>query len=91
MLYVVVGNIPPLNIILVQLIISRQEFTNPRTGKYFQAGDTIKRVKYADTLRKIGQTGSADIFYSGEMGEDIVKEIQALDGIITKEDLKSFK
>lgn len=51
----------------------------------------MKRIKYAETLRKIGQSGSVDIFYNGEMGQAVVKEIQGLGGIITMRDLKSFE
>jgi gamma-glutamyltranspeptidase len=69
----------------------REEFTNPITGKYFMEGDKIKRQKFAKTLREIGNSGSADILYSGSMGEKIVKEIQDLGGIITMEDMKNFE
>ena len=69
----------------------RQEFTNPQTGKYFKKGETIKRTKYAATLRKIAESGSSDIFYKGEIGQKIVEEIQELGGILTMEDLKSYK
>ena len=69
----------------------REEFTNPMTGKYFKEGDVIKRKKFAKTLSEIGKSGSADIFYSGSMGEKIVKEIQELGGIITMEDLNNFE
>ena len=61
------------------------------TGKYFKEGDEIKRKKFAKTLREIGNSGSADILYSGSMGEKIVKEIQDLGGIITMEDLNNFE
>lgn len=54
-------------------------------------GDKIKRQKFAKTLREIGNSGSADILYSGSMGEKIVKEIQDLGGIITMEDMKNFE
>ena len=68
-----------------------EEFTNPQTGKYFKKGETIKRAKYAATLRKIAESGSSDIFYKGEIGEKIVEEVQELGGILTMEDLKSYK
>ena len=51
----------------------------------------MKRIKYAETLRRIGQSGSVDIFYNGEIGQYVVKEIQALGGIITMKDLQSFE
>ena len=70
---------------------SREEFTNSTTGKYFKEGDIIKRKKFANTLTEIGESGSADILYTGSMGEKIVKEIQELGGIITMEDLNNFE
>jgi gamma-glutamyltranspeptidase len=54
-------------------------------------GDIVKRPKFAETLRKIGQSGSADIFYKGSLGEKVVEEIQSQGGIITLEDLKKYK
>ena len=71
--------------------ICREEFTNPDTGKYFKMNEIIKRTKFANTLREIGQNGTSDIFYHGEMGEKLVKEIKELRGIITMKDLKSYK
>ena len=70
---------------------SREEFTNSTTGKNFKEGDIIKRKKFANTLTEIGESGSADILYTGSMGEKIVKEIQELGGIITMEDLNNFE
>ena len=46
---------------------------------------------FAKTLKQIGEDGTSDIFYHGSLGERIVKEIQSLKGIITMEDLKSYK
>ena len=46
---------------------------------------------FAKTLKQIGENGTSDIFYHGSLGEKIVKEIQSLKGIITMEDLKSYK
>lgn len=68
----------------------REEFTNPETGKLYQRGETIKRPKFADTLMQIGQNGTDDIFYKGEMGAKIVKEIQEQGGIITMEDFQNY-
>ena len=69
----------------------REEFTNPKTGQFFKKGETIKRPMFAKTLKQIGENGTSDIFYHGSLGEKIVKEIQSLKGIITMEDLKSYK
>ena len=69
----------------------REEFTNPKTGQFFKKGETIKRPMFAKTLKQIGENGTSDIFYYGSLGKKIVKEIQSLKGIITMEDLKSYK
>ena len=69
----------------------KEEFTNPKTGKYYKKGEIIKRTKYAETLRQIAESGSSDIFYKGSIGQSIVQEIQDLGGIITMEDMKSYK
>ena len=71
--------------------ICREEFTNPDTGKYFKINEIIKRTKFANTLREIGQNGTSDIFYHGEMGEQLVKEVKDLRGIITMKDFKNYK
>ena len=81
------------DLILIQtsFLYFRQSYTNPSTGKYYKEGDVIKRPKFAETLRKIGQSGSSDIFYKGEMGKTIVKELAERGGIITEEDLEKYE
>ena len=54
-------------------------------------GDIIRRPKLAETLQKIGQSGSSDIFYKGEMGKSIVKELSERGGIITEEDFENYE
>ena len=68
----------------------RDEFTNPATGKLYKMNEIMKREKFAETLTKIGESGS-DIIYKGELGEQIVKEIQDGGGIITMKDLENYK
>ncbi|XP_024939559.1 glutathione hydrolase 1 proenzyme isoform X2 [Cephus cinctus] len=62
---------------------------NPETNSSWQVGDRIKRPKLAKTLRLIAEQGPG-IFYNGTMGDDLVAEIQAFGGIITKEDLQNY-
>ena len=69
----------------------RAEFYNNKTGKYFRQGDIIKRPEYAETLRKIGESGSSNIFYKGEMGKAIVQELADVGGIMTIEDLEKYE
>jgi len=40
-------------------------------GRFIKDGDVIKRTKYGNTLRKIAKSGSADIFYTGKMAEQV--------------------
>ena len=79
-------------LLLIQTFLYfRQSYTNPSTGKYYKEGEVIKRPKFAETLRKIGQSGSSDIFYKGEMGKTVVKELAERGGIITEEDLEKYE
>ena len=69
----------------------RQLYTDESTGNYYKMGDIIRRPKLAETLRIIGQSGTSDIFYKGEMGQSIVKELSERGGIITEEDFENYK
>ena len=53
-------------------------------------GQIYTRPKFAKTLRQIAEQGPA-IFYNGSLGRTIVEELQNLGGIITLEDLKSYR
>ncbi|CAF4989789.1 unnamed protein product, partial [Rotaria sp. Silwood1] len=48
---------------------------NPYTNELYGAGDIIKRPKLARTLEIIAEQG-ADTFYTGELADKVVKEIQ---------------
>lgn len=48
----------------------RSELFKPN-GKFIKDGDIIKRTKYGETLKKIAESGSADIFYTGKMAEQV--------------------
>lgn len=58
--------------------------------KDWQAGDTLKFEKLAQTLERIQKNGR-DEFYKGETAELLVNYIQELGGIITKEDLEKYE
>ncbi|CAF5006637.1 unnamed protein product, partial [Rotaria sp. Silwood1] len=62
---------------------------NPYTNELYGAGDIMKRPKLARTLEIIAEQG-ADTFYTGELADKVVKEIQDRGGIITKQDLADF-
>ncbi|GAA4271430.1 gamma-glutamyltransferase [Aquimarina gracilis] len=59
-------------------------------AKEYRAGDTIKNIKLAQTLKRIIKNGKSE-FYQGETGKKIVEHIQANRGIITMEDLGKYE
>jgi gamma-glutamyltranspeptidase / glutathione hydrolase len=56
----------------------------------WKEGDTLVQKDLASTLRRIKDKGSAG-FYEGETAKLIVEEMQRGKGIITNDDLKSYK
>ncbi|XP_077973060.1 glutathione hydrolase 1 proenzyme-like isoform X2 [Styela clava] len=54
-----------------------------------QEGDTVKNPLLAETLTKIQQYG-VDVFYNGEIADQIIDEILGQGGIITKKDLLDY-
>ncbi|RXN12728.1 gamma-glutamyltranspeptidase 1-like protein [Labeo rohita] len=52
--------------------------------------DTIRFLKLADTYEKIAEQGP-DAFYDGSLTQDILDDIKAAGGIVTREDLKNYK
>ena len=69
------------------------EKANKRTiflDKEWQVGDTIKYPALAATLTRIRDLGR-DEFYKGETADMLVKYVQGLGGIITKEDLEKYE
>ncbi|XP_023929971.1 glutathione hydrolase 1 proenzyme [Lingula anatina] len=61
-------------------------------GNLLKAGETMYRFKLADTLEKIANaTDGGSEFYDSELTQDIVDEIQAKGGIITRQDMRDYK
>ena len=57
--------------------------------RYFE-GDTIKNIKFAETLKKISEFGPK-AFYEGEIADMIVRDVKKSGGIMTIDDLKNYK
>ncbi|TKS84508.1 Gamma-glutamyltransferase 5 [Collichthys lucidus] len=52
--------------------------------------DTLKFPKLAETMEIIAEQG-AEAFYTGKIGQDLIKDIKEAGGTLEMEDLKSFK
>lgn len=59
-------------------------------GTLKRPGETIDNPELAQTLRRIARDG-AEVFYSGEIAEQIAADMQANGGLLSLEDLKSYK
>jgi gamma-glutamyltranspeptidase/glutathione hydrolase len=59
-------------------------------GKAYTAGDTIKNLALAETLKRIAVNGRAE-FYAGETGKVLAAHMQKLGGIITEQDLNEYE
>ncbi|PWN95389.1 gamma-glutamyltranspeptidase [Tilletiopsis washingtonensis] len=65
-------------------------FVNPDTGVLLQAGETVRRPAYAETLRAIA-AGGADAFYHGPVAQALVAKVQNAGGILTLRDLAEYR
>ncbi len=59
-------------------------------GKFHKWGDTIAQPELARTLRRIAKQGAAD-FYRGETARKLAAEMAAAGGLVTLDDLKSYR
>lgn len=69
---------------LVEILIDQA------TNTTWKAGDRIKRPRLAETLKSIAEHGP-DIFYNGSIGENLIKEIREVGGIMEMDDLRNYK
>lgn len=65
-------------------------FLNPKTGRFLEEGDNIRRPAYARTLEAVAQNGS-DAFYHGPIAEAMIEKVQAAGGALTLQDLAEYK
>lgn len=61
-----------------------------KDGSLYEVGDILVQKDLAKSLRLIAREGK-DAFYRGEIGDRIVSEMKANNGLITKEDLAQYK
>ena len=59
-------------------------------SKKYYKGDTIKNIKFAETLSKISEFGP-EVFYGGEIGEMIVNSVNKSGGLMTLNDLQNYE
>lgn len=59
-------------------------------GKLLQAGDTCYNVELGRSLEAVAEQGP-QAFYNGTVGEKLVKDVREAGGILTMEDLRSYK
>ncbi|XP_073698631.1 glutathione hydrolase 1 proenzyme-like [Garra rufa] len=70
--------------------LSSEVFCGSNKNSVLKENDTIRFKQLADTYKTIAEEGP-DAFYSGSLTQDILDEIKDAGGIITREDLKSYK
>ena len=68
---------------------SLRQFTKPGEQPY-QAGDTFRQPELAETLERIAEHGRAS-FYGGRTADLIVAEMHRANGLITHQDLMSYR
>src|SRR5215472_5218036 len=59
-------------------------------GKMYKPGDTFRQPELAATLKRIAKLGPAD-FYQGETAQMLVRDMAALGGLITLDDLAHYQ
>ncbi|HKI10903.1 MAG TPA: gamma-glutamyltransferase family protein [Candidatus Acidoferrum sp.] len=59
-------------------------------GKLFHTGDTLRQPELAATLKRIARNGPAE-FYQGETAQMLARDMAALGGLITLDDLAHYQ
>jgi len=85
---------------LAAAIKKKKDFINTNLGlrelfapnnEHLKLGDILKRPKLANTFRQIAESGNADIFYTGSIAQQIVKDIKEVGGVMELADLAAFQ
>ena len=61
-----------------------------RDGGLYEIGEVMVQADYARTLQRLA-AGGPDVFYRGEIAEEIAADFAANGGFITKEDLETYR
>ncbi|CAL8294841.1 unnamed protein product [Gadus morhua 'NCC'] len=69
---------------------SLRKLYSDKDGNLLKAGDIMKFEKLADTLEILAKQG-ADAFYTGQIAEDFIRDVQNEGVELTLEDLASYK
>jgi gamma-glutamyltranspeptidase/glutathione hydrolase len=73
---------------LQRFSMSSRIFLN--NGKLLHAGDTLRQLELAATLKRIARNGPAE-FYQGETAQMLARDMAALGGLITLDDLAHYQ
>ena len=57
---------------------------------WLKEGDRIYRKKYAQTLRDIGASGNASLFYEGQFMKKMVQELKENGAILDEDDFLGY-
>ncbi len=68
----------------------RKTFIDSSTDKVLEEGQTYTRPTFAKTLEEIAEKGP-QTFYTGNLGQALVEDLQKMGGIITMEDLMNYR
>lgn len=60
-------------------------------GSLRNVGDLLVNKDMGDTLERIGRSGGSDIFYRGELAEQIASDFRANGGLIDEKDLARYE
>ncbi len=74
--------------LLEQFAESRRIFL--KNGKFYEEGERLKQPELAETLHRLKTYGPRE-FYEGRTAQLIVKAMEEHHGLITREDLKSYR
>ncbi|TCU11732.1 gamma-glutamyltransferase [Rhizobium sullae] len=78
--------------------IDKLRFSSTGKGVYFHDNGTVRNVgdllinqEMAQTLERIARSGGSDIFYHGEIAEQIADDFKTNGGLIDREDLARYE